>query len=90
MWGKGKRRAGSWIHQENRKRGGKKREHIGLRGGAHGMIKHCEYVGKHRDFMKQRDRQEKGAVKSAERKLNSKLISVGLVHRVQWRLFRTF
>ena len=53
--GKGGQRVG--YIKKTEKEG--KREHIGLRGGVHGMIKHCECVGKHRDFMKQRDRQVK-------------------------------
>lgn len=61
-----------------------KREHIGLRGGVHDMVKHCEHVGKHRDFMKRRDRQKKGTIKSAEGN------SVGLVHRIHLRLFGVF
>jgi len=69
-----------------RKKRGKeeKREHIGLRGGVHDMIKHCERVGKHRDFMKRMDRQEKGTVKNAEGN------SVRLVHHIHLRVFGVF
>jgi len=48
------------------------------------MVKHCERVGKHRDFMKRQDRQEKGTVKNAEGN------SVGLVHHIHLRVFGVF
>ena len=35
-----------------------RREHRGLQGGVHGVIKHCGYARKHQDFVKQVHRRE--------------------------------
>lgn len=62
--GKGRQRDGYIKKTENE---GKEREHRGLRISVHGVVKHCEYVERHREFMKQWDRWEKGAVKNVEK-----------------------